>query len=208
MGSRPDREPSLPPLTIDVAESLDPGSWPPLPTTDRVQVGGHTVWTGPFEPPVLVAQPNRWGVIESSFPPAPCVVEVDAEVAGHLPLPHEVVRFIDRRHRPVDPPAATAQGKDLMRRAQRLSKMLSQIPGVVIAATPFARTIPITTPVEAEDVIVSCRRRGLVGLRSLPGLAGGIAVSVQITHSRETLERIAAVLDGTIRGTDRVGGCQ
>ena len=181
-------------MTIDLSEATDPTRWKSLPTGDRVVVGGHTLWTGPFETPVVVAQPNRWGVIESSFPEVPCIVEVDRAVSGWLSMPDHVVGYVDRFHRPTDRPKPTQLGRDLMNRAQRLAKALTQIRGVAVAGSPFARTVPLITPMEPEKLVEACSGRHIVGIRSLPGMGGAVALTVRPEHRSEHLDTVATVL--------------
>jgi hypothetical protein len=200
MDSRPDREPALPPLTIDVSDDIDPELWAPLPRRDRLTVGGRTIWLGTHTGEVVVvAQPNRWGVVEREFPDAPCLVEADPQVTGLLPLPGDVRGFVDRTHRPIPPPKATDVGRRLLAGAARLGKMLQQIKGVTIAATPFARTVPIITPREPIDLVAACRERGVKGLRPLGSVAGGVAITVKPEHDRIALERIVEVLEQAAR---------
>ena len=125
-------------MTVDISEGIDPHLWPDLPAHDRLVVGGHTFWVGPFQPPVIVAQPNRWGVVESCFPDVPCLVECDPEVIAELPLPAETVGFVDRAHRPIGPEDFGRSATELMRGAARLANRLTQIPGVVVFARPEA----------------------------------------------------------------------
>lgn len=198
MGARPGGEAAVPSV-IDVSEG-DWSTWAALPSEDRVQVGGYHVWTGPFDPPVIVAQPNRWGVVESAFPAEECVVEVDVAVSGWLPMPERVVGYVDRSHRPVAAPAALPAGKALMERARRLSKMLTQTRGVVVAASPFARTIPLLTPLGAADLTERCATRGVVGLRPLEGMAGAVAVTVHSEHRPEDLSAVADVISEIVLG--------
>lgn len=181
-------------MKVDVSEGIPPERWANLPFDDRIMVGGHTVWTGPFRTPVLVAQPNRWGVVEAAFPGLPCVVEADVAVTGHLALPREVVGFVDRAHRPVAPPRESDSGRRLLGSAARVAKRLGQIREVKVAASPFARTIPLLTPRDTAALIRECEREGLVGLRDLPGLGGGIALSVREEHGPEALDRVVEVL--------------
>lgn len=194
MGARPGSQSPLPSVTIHLSEEPDPTHWETLPTGDRVVVGGRTVWTGPFETPVVVAQPNRWGVIESTFPEAPCMVEVDPAVSGWLAMPDDVVGYVDRLHRPVDRPQPTPLGRDLMTRAQRLAKALTQIRGVVVAASPFARTIPIITPMDPVKLVEACHGRDIAGIRPLRGIGGAVALTVRPEHRPEDLDTVATVL--------------
>lgn len=180
-------------MRIDVSEGVPPESWADLPTDDRIMVGGHTVWVGPFHTPVVVAQPNRWGVIEGSFPDLPCLVEADPPVTGHLPLPDEVVGFLDRAHRTVGPPDKSDSGRELLRRGARLAKRIAQIRGVRLAASPFARTIPLLTPRDPATLMSDCATDGLVGLRPLAGTGGGVALSVREEHGPDELDQIVAV---------------
>lgn len=200
MDSRPHREPALPPLTIDVSDDIDPNLWAPLPRRDRLAVGGHTIWLGsPSGEALVVAQPNRWGVVESDFPGTPCLVEADPPVTALLPLPNDVRGFVDRTHRSIPPPKPTDVGRRLLTEAARLGKMLQQIKGVRIAATPFARTVPIITPLEPDDLVAACRGRGLTGLRTLGSMAGAVALTVKPEHDRIVLERIVEVLGRVTR---------
>lgn len=181
-------------MRIDLSEGIDPAEWGDVRSDDRVQVGGVTVWTGPFTTPVIVTQPNRWGVIEPRFPDVPCVVEVDPAVSGWLLMPADVVGYVDRAHRPVDAPQREASGKKLMERARRLAKIITQTRGVVVAATPFARTIPLLTPLDSQQLITGCKERGVVGMRPLSGMAGAVALTVREEHDEEHFRRVAEVL--------------
>lgn len=181
-------------MRVDVSEGISPDEWAPLPRHDRVLVGGHTVWTGPFEPPVVVAQPNRWGVIEREFPDEICLVEADPIVTAHLPLPARISGFLDRTHRRMDAPAKEETGRRLMEQAARLGKSLTQTRGVRIAATPFARTLPLLTPRTPADLIAECADRGLVGIRPLSDLAGGVALCVQPDHGPDHFDHIVSVI--------------
>lgn len=185
--------------TVDVGEEIEPSRWLPLPGDDRLMVGGRTVWTGPYEVPVLVAQPNRWGQAEETFPDLPALVEVDPLVSGHLPMPHQVVGWVDRAHRPVAEPRKTPAGRQLISDTARLAKLLDQIAGVRLVAMPGARTVAFMTPSEPMDVVARCLDAGVIGLRTLDGLAGGIAVAVAPAHTRADLERIAEVLSRVAR---------
>lgn len=194
MGARPGSQPALPSVTIDLSEETDPTGWRSLPTGDRVVVGGRTVWTGPFQTPVVVAQPNRWGVIESSFPEVPCIVEVDPAVSGLLAMPDEVVGYVNRLHQQTGRPQPTPLGRELMNRAQRLAKALAQIRGVVVAASPFARTVPLITPMDPERLAEACQGRDIVGIRPLHGMGGAVALTVRPEHRPEQLETVVTVL--------------
>lgn len=185
-------------MTIDVSEGIDPSLWAPLPTNDRVLVGGRTVWTGPFSEPVVVAQPNRWGVIEAEFPDVRCLLEGDPPVTGHLPQPRKVMGYVDRSHQPIDPPQATAAGERLMATAESLAKSITQLGGVTVAATPFARTIPLMIPLEPSRLIATCREHGLLGIHPLPGMAGGIALAVTERHGPKELRTIVEVLASAV----------
>jgi hypothetical protein len=187
-------------VTIDVSEGAGPDTWAPLPTDDRVMVGGHTVWTGPFRTPVVVPQPNRWGVIESGFPDVPCVVEADPLVTAHLPLPGLVVGFVDRTHRAIDEPYRRDTGLRLMETAARLAKRLTQIKGVRVVATPFARTVPLLVGHDPLSLVRRCSERGLVGMRPLPAVGGGVALSVNEDHGPDELERIQGILGEELAG--------
>lgn len=191
-------------MRIDLAADIHESAWAPLPGHDRVMVGGRTMWIGPFDPPVLVAQPNRWGVIEGEFPPVPCLVEADPLVTGLLDLPEVVVGFVDRSHTPIDPPPATTLGKELMEAARILAKILTQIRGVVVAATPFARTVPVITPLEPSELIAACSVRGVVGIRPLAGMAGAVALTVGPDHGRVVLDRVAEVVAEAVEDGNRV----
>lgn len=180
-------------MTIDLSEETDPTRWESLPTGDRVVVGGHTVWTGPFQTPVVVAQPNRWGVIESSFPEAPCLVEVDPAVSGWLDMPDDVAGYVDRLHRPTDRPQPAPLGRALMNRAQRLAKTLTQIRGVVVAASPFARSVPLITPMDPERLLEACHDRDIVGIRRLRDMGGAVVLTVRPEHGPGELQTVATV---------------
>lgn len=185
-------------MKVDVSEGIDHENWAPLPGHDRVLVGGHTVWSGPFEPPVVTPQPNRWGVIDHDFPGVECLVEADPEVTGHLPLPGRVVGFVDRTHRPINAPCVHPEGRGLMEKAARLGKRLTQMRGVRLASSPFARTVPLVTPRDANELIRDCVARGVTGIRPLPGLAGGVALSVHQHHDPDQLDHIVAVLRAVV----------
>lgn len=200
MGRSGGDEPAFPSVKVDLSEGTSPENWAPLPTEDRVLVGGHTVWTGPFRPPVVVAQPNRWGVVEAGFPTVACLVEADPLVTAHLPLPQQVVGFVDRSHRPIDDPRRREAGLRLMETAARLATSLTQIKGVKVAATPFARTVPLLVARDPVSLIRSCTQRGMVGMRALPGLGGGVALTVNEDHGPDELERILRVLGDELAG--------
>lgn len=186
-------------VSIHVGEQIDPSRWSPLPVADRVLVGGTTAWLGPFDVPLKVAQPNRWGMAEPSFPAVPCVVESDPLVTGQLPLPADVVGWVDRAHRTIDPPTATSAGSALIAAAARLAKMLDQTKGVRLVGPPTARTVALTTPLEPADLIARCIPL-LTGIRRLEGMAGAVAVVVTPDHSRQDLETIADVVHQAVTG--------
>ena len=186
---------------IDVGEEIEAARWPPLPTGDRLVVGGRTVWLEPFEIPLLVAQPNRWGLVEDSFPEVPCRVEADPVVVGLLPHPAEVVAWVDRAHRPIPQPVASSEGRRLIAAAGRLGKMIDLIKGVRLIADPRGRTVAFTTPLEATDLISACGNE-LAGIRRLDGIAGGVAVAVRPDHSARDLETIAAAVRIAIESGD------
>lgn len=185
-------------MRVDVSEGISPDEWAPLPGHDRVLVGGHTVWTGPFDPPVVVAQPNRWGVVERDFPAEMCLVEADPPVTAHLPLPARISGFLDRSHRQIDVPGQEAIGRGLMDQAARLAKSLTQTRGVQVAATPFARTVPLLTPRTPTELISECAEQGLMGVRALSGLAGGVALSVRPEHGPDHLDHVVAVIRAAV----------
>lgn len=187
-------------MRVDVSEGIDPEEWPPLPTDDRLMVGGRTLWTGPFRPPVVVAQPNRWGVIEVDFPAVPCLVEADPVVTGCLPLPDQVVGFVDRAHRPIPAPSDHETGRLLIDRAARLGKQLTQTRRVRLAAGPVARTLPLLTPRHPDDLIAACADRGVVGLRPLAGMAGGVALSVHVDHRPDQLGHLVTAFREAVTG--------
>lgn len=195
MGSGEVGTATFPSVRIDVSEGIDPADFAPLPTHDRVFVGGRTVWTGPFEPPVIVSQPNRWGVIEQGFPTVPCIVEADPVVTGHLGLPEDVRGFLDRAHRPIDPPRPDPPGSDLMRAAARFCSMASQLKGVGPAAQPFARTVPLIIPQDVGVVLAELEADGIIGARPLPEMAGGIALTVHPEHTDSDLRHVVMVLE-------------
>lgn len=192
MGARASQGSSLLSV-IDVSEGSEPARWVSLPG-DRVIVGGTTVWLGPHAEPLLVCQPNRWGVIEPAFPPVPAIVEVDVDVSGLMPMPATVVGWQDRTGRSVDAPTPSHRGRELLDRTARFARRLSGIAGVSVAASPFARTIPLVSPIEAGDLIEGATRHGVNGIRPLPGLAGGWALSISSDHTDEELDRVAEVV--------------
>ena len=179
---------------LDLGEAPDPTPWKSLPTEDRLLVGGRTVWLGPHAEPLIVCQPNRWGVVETEFPGVPCLVEIDPVVAGGLPMPAEIEGWLDRAHVPVPAPIATEAGREAMSRAARLAKKLNSIRGVSVLTTGFARTIPLATALEAEDLISQSTTLGLSGIRPLPGTAGGFAITVDPLHSDPDLAFIESTL--------------
>ena len=179
---------------LDVGEAPDPTTWKGLPTEDRLLVGGRTVWLGPYAEPLIVCQPNRWGVVETEFPDIPCLVEIDPVVAGELPMPTEIVGWLDRAHEPLAAPVATATGREAMSRAARLANKLNSIRGVSVLTTGFARTIPLATGLEAAHLIEQSHQRGLQGIRPLPGTAGGFAITVDPLHSDPDLDFIESTL--------------
>lgn len=182
-------------MTIDFSEGIDPQQFAPLPAHDRAFVGGRTVWTGPYRPPVVVCQPNRWGVVEDTFPSVPCVVEADPVVTGWLALPDDVVGFVDRAHRPISQPGRSPEGREAMRKASRLASMVAQLKGVGPLTRDFARTVPLITPVEAVQIIEFFDSCGIVGVRPLDGLAGGLAVTVRADHTEAELRSFAEALE-------------
>lgn len=139
-------------------------------------------------------------MIERAFPDLPCLVEADPSVTGHLPLPDEVVGFVDRTHRSIDRPRPDPAGRRLMETAARLAKSLQQIKGVEVAAMPFARTVPLLVPRDPIRLADECVDDGLVGLRPLPELGGGVALSVHEDHDAGRLQHIVTVL------RERTGG--
>lgn len=179
---------------IDVSEGSDPRSWVDLPTDDRMVSGGSTVWLGNHADPLVVAQPNRWGVIESVFPSVPSIVEVDEEVSGSLLMPDIIVGFRTRSGAVVEAPRPTHRGMQLMERAAAFGRRLSGVAGITIAAEPFARTIPLLVVAAVPDVIAAVGRAGITGLRILSGIGGGVALTVRSEHTSADLEMIAAVL--------------
>lgn len=187
-------------MTVDISEGIDPHLWPDLPAHDRLVVGGHTFWVGPFQPPVIVAQPNRWGVVESCFPDVPCLVECDPDVIAELPLPAETVGFVDRAHRPIGPEDFGRSATELMRGAARLANRLTQIPGVVVFARPFARSIPLVTPREASAIVARCAAAGIRGMRALAGVGGGIVVTVREEHTAGDHDRVVEALAEAVIG--------
>lgn len=150
----------------------------------------------------IVAQPNRWGIVESQFPEGPCLVEADPEVTAHLPLPACVEGFLDRAHRPIPPPRARSEGRELIDKTVRLAKQLAQIPDVRLIDSSVARTIPFLTPLEAALVIEGCRGLGVVGMRVLEGMGGAVALTVHSDHSEPHLARIAAALGRVVGGAE------
>ena len=178
---------------IEVGEGIETSLWPPLPARDRLLVGGKTVWLGPFDIPLLVAQPNRWGMVEDSFPAVACLVETDPLIGGLVPQPAHVVGWVDRAHRAIERPKATPEGQATIDAAGRLAKMIDQIKGVRLVARPQGRTVALTTPLEARDLISRCRPE-LAGLRKLDGIAGAVAIAVAPGHSAEDLVSIATIL--------------
>jgi hypothetical protein len=186
-------------VTVDVSEGGDHGAWAPLPTRDRVLTGGRTVYLGELEAPLLVTQPSRWGVIEASFPAMPCIVECDPLVTAALPLPARVEGWVDRCHRPVEPPGRARRAEELMGRAARFAGTLTQIRGVQVAATPFGRTIPLMVAVDVGDFVAGAARNGVTGLRPLPGLGGGVALSIHPSHDDAALGRVRDVLAVLLR---------
>jgi hypothetical protein len=186
-------------VTVDVSEGDDDRDWAPLPTHDRVLTGGRTVYLGVPDPPLLVTQPSRWGVVEESFPDVACLVECDPLVTAALPLPARVEGWVDRCHRPVEPPGRPRRAEELMGRAARFAGTLTQIRGVRVAATPFGRTIPILVQVEVGGLVAAAAREGVTGLRPLPGLGGGVALSVHPDHDEDALGRVRDVLAALLR---------
>lgn len=185
-------------MTVDVGECGDHAAWADLPSSDRVFTGDRTVYLEPFDPPLLVVQPNRWGVIETWFPDVACVVECDPVVTSALPLPRIVDGWMDRFHRPVDEPGRPARAEETMRRATRFARTLCQLRGVSVAATPFARTIPLIVPVRVDELVEEAASHGVVGLRPLDGLGGGVALSVHPEHTDQELATVRQVLGGLV----------
>lgn len=192
------RHTAVPSVSVDVAEYGDPSRWAALPTHDRVFSGDRTVYLEPFDTPLIVTQPNRWGVVESSFPDVPCVVECDPVVAAALPTPAVVEVWLDRCHRPIDPPGRRARAAEVIDRAARFAGTLGQIRGVSAAARPFARTIPLLVPVAIGALIDAAARAGVTGIRALGGLGGGIALSVSPDHTDDDLATVRRVLGDLI----------
>lgn len=183
-------------MTVDWSEDGDAAAWAEADSAGRVMVGGHTVWTGRPPGVPIFAQPNRWGVIEdeNASPDGPCRVEADPLVTGHLPLPSQVIEFVDRRHQRIPAPRASERGRRAMAAARHLAKIVEQIPAVRVAARPFARTIPLTTPLEAAELLAGLESANIVGGRLLPALAGGVALSIGPDHQPRDLVRLATVL--------------
>lgn len=192
MGGRYYRRYAFPPVTFDVSEGVDPQLWAISPT--RYLIGGISVWKSEG----MVSQPNRWGVIQSEFPPNPCTVEIDPLVAAHLPLPSSVVGFVDRAHRALEPPVESEDGRRAIGLARKLAGRLEQLRGVGVAFRPFARTIPLITPVEADALIEHCARAGVTGIRGLAHLGGGVALSVQPSMDEGDLAEIATIIGSAL----------
>lgn len=132
----------------------------------------------------------------------PCVVEIDPVVSGELPMPAEVVAWVDRCHRSLETPVSSETGRYSIKQARRLANMLNSMNGISILAGGFARTIPLSTPLEASELIERAERRGLSGIRALPEIAGGIAITVDISHDHATLVAVAAALEDAVgKGT-------
>ena len=150
----------------------------------------------------IVAQPNRWGIVESQFPDGPCLVEADPQVTAHLPLPDCVESFLDRAHHPIPPPRVRSEGRELIDKTTRLAKQLAQIPSVSLIDSSVARTIPFLTPLDAAQLIEGCRRLGVVGMRVLEGMGGAVALTVHPDHEELHLARIAAALGRVVGGAE------
>lgn len=183
---------------IDLSGGSDPSSWALLPTHDRAMVGGTTVWLGGHTLPLVVPQPNRWGVIEQAFPDVPCVVEADPEVTPWMPLPPRIEGWLDRLHQPVDTPRRTQRGRQLMRRADRLGTRLSQIKGVSVVRRPFGRTLPLLTPLEPALLIAAAAGSGVVGIHPIPGLGGGVTITIGHEHTDNDLDRVVSVVSTAV----------
>lgn len=179
-------------------EDIPAESWGPIPSDGRLIVGGRTVWTSTPPEPVLVTQPNRWGLAEPGFPAVPCLVEIDPVIAGALARPEKVVGWVDRRHQPVAAPTETHSARRLIGRAARLAKMLDQLKGVRVIAVPTARTVAFTTPIEATGLIAGCVAGGIEGLRSLAGIGGAVAAVVSPDHTDEDFHRLADLVQATV----------
>ena len=179
---------------VHVGEEIDPRDWAALPISDRLMVGGRTTWLQPRQSrPPVVPQPNRWGQVEETFPAVPCVVEADPLITGLLPLPADVVGWVDRMHRPLERPVPTGDGRRLLEAAGRLAKVIDQVAGIRLLAHPRGRTVAFITPMETMDVLARCAPV-VAGMRPLAGLAGGLAVVVRPEHSDEDLTTVASQL--------------
>lgn len=157
-------------------------------------VGGTTVWLGGHTLPLVIPQPNRWGLIEQTFPDVGCVVEADPEVTPWMPLPSRIEGWVDHRHHPIDPPRRTQRGRQLMLRAERLGTMLSQIKGVSVVRRPFGRTLPLMTPLEPARLIATAAADGIIGIHPIHGLGGGVIITIGHEHTDDDLSRVVSVV--------------
>src|SRR5690606_17828951 len=103
-------------------------------------------------------------------------------------------------------PGRSPEGREAMRKASRLASMVAQLKGVGPLTRDFARTVPLITPVEAVQIIELFDSCGIVGVRPLDGLAGGLALTVRADHAEGELRSSAEPLAQPLGRESAPGG--
>jgi hypothetical protein len=184
-----------------------------LPDPDSLHLGidGLTIWVeqGPAPDQLVMSQPNGWGVFEDLAAAssvarrhrAVLAVAVDPLLLPLVDLPEGSLGLTQWRE--ADMTALEAGASSSVASARVLSRRLTQIRGVRVATSNrFGRRIPLIVPEEPMLVLEGLRRAGAEGGMVLPGLPGGLAVTVGWWHTRAQLEAYADALAAIL--ADRV----